>query len=145
MSRYKKLYRDRRQFGLRVCHDTTSCIVTGKGLMAGECVTIQPLYLERGAEARPLGCVATQGHNTTVQAHDIGPRYGAWPTTRSATGPAIRRRGSHDTKPNARCVCGLGAVRAQWACSLVCWVCTCAPNPVLDLVHYFSHCLDHCS
>ena len=41
--------------------------------MAGECVTIQSLYRDRGAKARPLGCVATQGHNTAVQARDTGP------------------------------------------------------------------------
>ena len=47
------------------CRDTTNCIVTG-GSLAWECVTIQPLYHDRGAEARPLGCVATQGHDTVM-------------------------------------------------------------------------------
>ena len=70
---------------------------------------------------------------------------------RAATQPGH----GHDTAQRVACACNLSALRAAWAhcarlgrtyaCSQGQWVCTCAPNPVLDTVHYFSNCLDHCS
>ena len=55
--------------------------------MAGECVTIQSLYRDRGAEARPLGCVAiqlaTRPARATIRSprprhgQPVGLRYGA--------------------------------------------------------------------
>ena len=51
------------------------------------------------------------------------------------------REGSHDMVP----VRAVRAAWVQWACSLGSGCAPGAPNPVLDSVHCFSHCLDHCS
>ena len=39
----------------------------------------------------------------------------------------------------------LGVVRTAYACSLGSGCAPSAPNPVLDLVRCFIHCLEHCS
>ena len=58
-----------------------------------------------------VGCVAiqhSQGCDTAVHARDTGPRYDAWPATRPATGPAIRRCGRHDMAPSGRAAWSIG-------------------------------------
>ena len=64
------------------------------------------------------------------------------------TAPCTPRHGAMRARPG-RSARNLGAPCAQpgrtMRAAMVHWVCTCAPNPVLDSVHCFSHCLDHCS
>ena len=121
MSRYKVLYCDRKKvWPLAVSRYSIARAAIRREARA--CVAIQTLYRDRGA--------ATMRYNASLRATIRPPR----PTTRPAT--------SHDTVPCARF---LGAVRAACACSLGSGCAPSAPNPVLDLVHCFSHCLDHYS
>ena len=75
-------------------------------------------------------CAVTRSARPTTR-----PRHGRpQATIRPGTGP----RHGRDTA-------GLGVVRTAWACNLGSGFALGAPNPVLDSVHCFSHCLDHCS
>ena len=93
-----------------------------------------------------------KGCDTVTVRHDttLGLRYARHSARLCVSiGPATRPVLGHDTAPlratirrSERC---LGAVREACACSLGSGCAPGAPNPVLDSVHCFSHCLDHCS
>ena len=151
-----------------LCRDTQYCIVTeARGWPLEGCVTIQSLYRDkraslaagvsrynrlyrdRGAEAWPLGVsrynAATRSSlccDTTGQARN---------TARHACDTVSHklRHGRCWACNTAHCAPRHGAVRAQPGRTVraarVRWVCTSAPNPVLDSMHCFSHCLDQCS
>ena len=107
----------------------------------------------------PLGCVAIRARHGQGKRHDTvqeaaircrklryaqqRPRAGRGDTMRDTASQAYDTAGAGPaTRRCARC---LGAVHAAYTCNLGSGCAPSAPNPVLDSVHCFSHCLDHCS
>ena len=122
VSRYNCLYRDRRKAWLLA---VSRCNAATRPDLC--CDTD-----EEPATRRVAPCACTQRHGKGLLRHD---REGA--TTRS--------RVRHDTAQRAPRHSVVRAAWAQWACNLGLGCAPSAPNPVLDSVHFFSHCLDHCS
>ena len=122
VSRYNRLHRDRRKtWPLGVWRYNAA---TQSGLC---CDTV-----EEPATRRAAACACAQRHCRGLLRHD---REGA--TTRS--------RVRHDTAQHAPRHRAVREAWMQWALSLGSGCALGAQNLVLDSVHCFSHCLDHCS
>ena len=159
MSRYTVLYRDRSE-GLAV----GGC-VTIQSLYRDRWV----VWLERVSRYNRLYCDRRKTWPLGVSRYNAATRPGLCydtaeePATRRATaracaqrhdrgllrhdreGATPRSRVRHDTAQREPRHCAVRVAWVQWARSLGSRCAPGAPNPVLDSVHCFSHCLDHCS
>ena len=161
MSRYNQLYRDRRRLDwLGMGHDTINCIMTGEGLATGSecrdtksCIVTRRRYgrwLSRdttqpglrydagqGLVLRYKPCIVTGVLRHSTTAHTCVRRHGrACAATRLAK-PATRRHCAprHGVVRAAEEQCTQAGPTMRTA--MFGWVCTSAPNPVLDSVHCF--------
>ena len=122
VSRYNRLYRDRRK-------------AWPLGVSRYNAETRLGLCCDTAEEPATWGAAA----RTCVQRHDRGLLQ------HDREGAMTRSRVHHDTAQRAPRHGAVHAPWAQWAHSLGSGCAPGAPNPVLDSVHCFSHCLDHCS
>ena len=132
VSRYNRLYRDMRRLGSYVviqCCDTASHrLQHAHGLGAG-CVVIQLATRQARLATQPGSTTTWQG-----MACDTAPCAPRYSPLRATTQRSARTAWAQCAQPGST----MRAARVRW-------VCTCTPNPVLESVHCFSQCLDHCS